>query len=111
MIPVPAQTKVRLAAEVTDKHKGFNGLSALAEKVLRENPFSSHLFVFRGRPADLLKIAWRNGQSASLFSKRLEKGRFVWPSPADGKVSVNPAQLSMLLGGSIGGCRTGHRDR
>ena len=49
MIPVPAQTKVWLAAGVTDMRKGFNGLSALAEKVLLEDPYCGHLFVFRGR--------------------------------------------------------------
>ena len=79
--------------------KGFNGLSALAEKVLAEDPVSGHLFVFRGRRGDLIKVTWFDGQGACLFSKRLEKGRFVWPSPADGKVSVMPAQLSMLLEG------------
>lgn len=99
MIPVPAQTKVWLAAGVTDMRKGFNGLSALAEKVLAEDPFSGHLFVFRGRRGDLIKVIWFDGQGACLFSKRLEKGRFVWLSSADGKVSVTPAQLSMLLEG------------
>jgi len=75
------------------------GLSALAEKVLAEDPFSGHLFVFRGRRGDLIKVIWFDGQGACLFSKRLEKGCFVWPSPADGKISVTPAQLAMLLGG------------
>lgn len=56
MIPVPARTRVWLAAGVTDMRKGFNGLSALAETVLEEAPFSGHLFVFRGRRGDLLKI-------------------------------------------------------
>lgn len=99
MIPVPAQTKVWLAAGVTDMRKGFNGLSALAEKALAEDPFSGHLFVFRGRRGDLVKVIWFDGQGACLFSKRLEKGRFVWPSPADGKMSVTSAQLAMLLEG------------
>lgn len=99
MIPVPAQTKVWLASGVTDMRKGFNGLSIAAEKVLKEDPFSGHLFVFRGRRGDLLKIVWWDGQGGCLFSKRLERGRFVWPSPADGKISVTPAQLSMLLEG------------
>jgi transposase len=56
VIPVPARTKVWLAAGVTDMRKGFNGLSALAEKVMLEDPFSGHLFVFRGRRGDLVKI-------------------------------------------------------
>lgn len=99
MIPVPANTRIWLAAGVTDMRKGINGLSALAEKVLKQDPYSGHLFVFRGRRGDLLKAIWFDGQGACLFSKRLEKGRFVWPSPADGKVSVSAAQMAMLLEG------------
>lgn len=99
MIPVPSNTRVWLAAGVTDMRKGFAGLSAQAESVLQEDPYSGHLFVFRGRRGDLLKIVWWDGQGACLFSKRLEKGRFVWPSPASGKVHVTAAQLAMLLEG------------
>ena len=99
MIPVPASTRVWLAAGVTDMRKGFNGLSALAEKVLEQDPFCGHLFVFRGRRGDLLKVIWFDGLGACLFSKRLEKGRFVWPSATSGKVTLTPAQLSMLLEG------------
>lgn len=99
MIPVPSNTRVWLAAGVTDMRKGFASLSAQAEAVLQENPYSGHLFVFRGRCGDLLKIVWWDGQGACLFSKRLEKGRFVWPSPATKKVSVTAAQLAMLLEG------------
>jgi transposase len=90
---------VWLAAGVTDMRKGFNGLSALAETVLEQDPFCGHLFVFRGRRGDLLKMIWFDGQGACLFSKRLEKGRFVWPSATSGKVTLTPAQLSMLLEG------------
>ena len=99
MIPVPANTRIWLAAGVTDTRKGFNGLSALAEKVLKQDPYLGHLFVFRGRRGDLLKAIWFDGQGACLFSKRLEKGRFVWPSPADGKICINAAQMAMLLEG------------
>jgi transposase len=90
---------VWLAAGVTDMRKGFAGLSAQAEKVLQQNPYCGHLFVFRGRRGDLIKVIWFDGQGACLFSKRLEKGRFVWPSAKDGKLSLTPAQLSMLLEG------------
>jgi transposase len=99
MIPIPAHTKIWLAAGVTDMRKGFNGLSALADKVLSEDLFSGHLFVFRGRQGDLIKIIWWDGQGACLFSKRLERGRFIWPSPAASKVSLSSAQLAMLLEG------------
>lgn len=99
MIPVPSNTRVWLAAGVTDMRKGFATLAAQAEQTLKQDPFAGHMFVFRGRRGDLIKVIWWDGQGACLFSKRLEKGRFVWPSPADGKVSVTPAQLAMLLEG------------
>jgi transposase len=79
--------------------RGFNTLAAQAEKVLAEDPYSGHLFVFRGRRGDLLKIIWWDQQGACLFSKRLEKGHFVWPAAKDGKINVPGAQLSMLLEG------------
>ena len=79
--------------------KGFVGLSALAEAVLRKDPYSVHLFVFRVRRGDLIKVIWWDGQGACLFSKRLERGRFVWPSIASGKLTISTAQLAMLLEG------------
>jgi transposase len=79
--------------------RGFNTLASQASSALAEDPYSGHLFVFRGRRGDLLKIIWWDSQGACLFSKRLEKGRFVWPAAKDGKISLSPAQLSMLLEG------------
>jgi transposase len=71
----------------------------LVQQKLAHDPFCGHLFVFRGRRGDLLKVLWYDGQGLCLFAKRLERGRFVWPSPADGKVVISPAQLGMLLEG------------
>ena len=99
MIPVPLNARVWLAAGVTDMRKGFAALAAQAEQTTQQNPFSGHMFVFRGRQGDLIKIIWWDGQGACLFSKRLEKGRFVWPSAKDGKIALTPAQLAMLLEG------------
>lgn len=99
MIPIPARTQVWLAAGKTDMRKGFAGLCALAESVLSQDPYSGHLFVFRGRGGDLLKVIWWDGQGACLFSKRLEAGRFVWPALSEGKIKLSPAQFSMLLEG------------
>ena len=99
MIPVPANTRVWLVAGVTDMRKGFTALAAQAEAVLKQDPFAGHLFVFRGRRGDLVKVIWWDGQGACMFLKRLEKGRFVWPSAKEGKVALTPAQLSMLLEG------------
>jgi transposase len=77
--------------------KGFAGLSALTETVLRRDPYCGHLLVFRGRRGDLIKVIGWDGQSACLFSKRLERGRFVWPSSLQGKLVIGAAQLAMLL--------------
>src|SRR3954453_10939117 len=51
------------------------------------------------RCGDLIKVLWHDGQGFCLFSKRLERGRFLWPSPADGAVTITPAQLGYLLEG------------
>jgi len=99
VIPTPSGTRVGLAAGVTDMRKGFAALAAQAEATLRQNPFTGHLFVFRGRRGDLVKVIWWDGQGACLFVKRLERGRFVWPQATEGKVSLTPAQLAMLLEG------------
>ena len=79
MITVPAGVRVYLALGPTDMRKGFDGLSARAQEVLREDPFSGHLFVFRGRRGDLIKVLYWDGQGLCLFAKRLERGRFIWP--------------------------------
>lgn len=99
MIGLPAGTRVWLAAGVTDMRKGFDGLAGLAQTALTQNPFSGHVFVFRGRRGDIIKLLWWVGQGLCLFAKRLEKRRFVWPQADSGAVSLTPAQLSMLLEG------------
>jgi len=74
-------------------------LSLRVQEVLRQDPLGGHLFCFRGRRGDLLKVIWHDGQGACLFTKRLERGRFLWPSAADGAVTISPAQLGYLLSG------------
>ena len=73
-------TKIYLGVEAVDMRKGFDGLAALVQDHLRHDPFSGQAFVFRGRRGDLVKIVWWDGQGLCLFAKRLERGRFVWPS-------------------------------
>ena len=99
MISLPVGTRVWLAAGVTDMRKGMDGLAALVQTALTENPFSGHVFVFRGRRGDLVKVLWWSGDGMNLFAKRLERGRFVWPQATSGSVSLSAAQVSMLLEG------------
>ena len=79
--------------------KGFDGLAALAQHQLGQDPFSGQLFVFRGRRGDLVKLLWWSGDGMNLYAKRLERGRFVWPQAPSGVVHLSAAQLSMLLEG------------
>lgn len=99
MIALPAGVKVWLAAGATDMRKGFDGLAALVQLQLADDPFSGQLFVFRGKAGDRVKILWWSGDGLCLFAKRLERGRFVWPHATHGVVSLSAAQLSMLLEG------------
>jgi transposase len=69
------------------------------QTVLHESPFSGHVFLFRGRRGDLIKMLWYDNDGLCLFAKRLERGRFIWPQATSGTVSLTPAQLSMLLEG------------
>ena len=88
-----------IVAGHTDMRKGFDGLAAVAQSALAANPFNGHVFVFRGRRGDILKVLWFDGQGLMLLAKRLERGRFVWPQADAGGVVLTPAQLSMLLEG------------
>lgn len=100
MIAAPHGVHVWLACGVTDMRRGFDGLASLVQRHLGKDPFlCGQLFVFRGRRGDLVKVLGWDGQGLCLFSKRLEKGRFVWPQAKDGAVSLTAAQLSMLLEG------------
>ena len=97
MIGPGTGVRVYVACGVTDMRKGFAGLSALAETTLKQDPYGGHLFVFRGRRGDLIKVIWWDGQGACLFSKRLERGRFVWPSSATGKLVIGPYPFKMSI--------------
>ncbi len=79
--------------------KGFDGLAVLVQQVLEQSPHSGALFAFRGKRGDLIKLLWFDGQGMCLFSKRMDRGKFVWPVTKTGKVSLTSAQLSMLLEG------------
>ena len=99
MIQLPTGTKIWIAAGVTDMRRGFDGLSAQVQTVLQQQPFSGHVFVFRGRRGDIVKLLWWDGDGLCLFAKRLERGRFIWPKAESGTVQLSRAQLSMLLEG------------
>ena len=71
--------------------KGFDDLAVLVQQVLQEKPHSGALFAFRGKRGDLIKLLWFDGQGLCLFSKRMDRGRFVWPVTATGTVALTSA--------------------
>ena len=97
MIGMPSGVKVYLACGRTDMRKGMDGLALQVQAVLQQDPFSGHVFCFRGRRGDLLKALYWDTQGLCLFAKRLEKGRFVWPSRRGGP--VDPGAIVDALGG------------
>jgi transposase len=99
MIALSAGARIWIACGATDMRKGFDGLAAIVQLQLAEDPFSGQLFVFRGRRGDRVKLLWWDGDGLCLFAKRLERGRFVWPQATSGVVHLSQAQLSMLLEG------------
>jgi transposase len=99
MIAFPAGVRVWLATGHTDMRRGFDGLALLVQERLKRDPHSGQLFVFRGRRGGLVKILWHDGQGLCLFAKRLERGRFIWPSASGDAVTITAAQLGYLLEG------------
>jgi len=99
---LPPNVKVHLALGFIDMRKGIDGLAMLVQGVLQQDPFTGHLFVFRGRTrANLIKIIYWDGTGFCLFTKRLEHGVFLWPSSvkSDETLSLTSAQLSLLIEG------------
>ena len=98
-----------LATEPTDLRKGFDGLFALVENVIREDPFSGHLFVFRNQRRDRLKVLWWDRDGLAIFYKRLERGSYQFPTDVpngsvDGRqraarCEIRADELALLLEG------------
>jgi transposase len=65
---------------------------------MRRDPHAGDLYIFRGRRGDLAKILWHDGIGLSLYAKRLDRGKFIWPSASDGAVSISAAQMAYMLG-------------
>ena len=99
MIAAPSGVRVWLAAGHTDMRRGMDGLALQVQQALWRDPHAGDLYVFRGRRGALLKILWHDGLGMNLYAKRLERGRFIWPTPADGAVAITAAQLGYMLEG------------
>ena len=99
MIPVPAGALVLLAVGHSVTRRGMHGLALQVQQALGRDPHAGDLYVFRGKRGSLIKIVWHDGLGMSLYAKRLERGRFIWPAPADGAVAISASQLAYMLDG------------
>ena len=99
MIAFPAGVKVWIAGGVTDMRCGMNSLALKVQQGLGRDPHGGEVFCFRGRKGDLIKVLWHDGIGMSLYAKRLERGRFIWPATEGGAVSLTMGQLGYLLEG------------
>ena len=108
MLTLSRTTRVFLATRPTDMRKGFDGLFGLVESVIREDPFSGHLFVFRNQRRDRLKVLWWDRDGLAIFYKRPERGGYELPtdrltkatySGNDSRCEIRADELALLLEG------------
>ena len=100
MIAFPSGAKVWLAGGATDMRCGMNSLALKVQEGLGRDPHAGEIFCFRGRRGDLVKLLWHDGVGMSLYVKRLEAGKFIWPmSPTGEALAISAAQLGYLLDG------------
>lgn len=101
MLSITRNLKIFLAIAPTDMRKNHDGLAALVEHVLQENPLSGNLFVFRNKRADRVKLLYWDGDGYALWYKRLEKGTFRFPKvdASATRIDIASSDLAMLLDG------------
>lgn len=101
MIGLPPSVRIHFATALTDMRNGIDGLRAIVEGTLRQDPYQGHLFVFVGKSKDKVKILFWDRSGFVLYMKRLEKGRFQLPVVDERRryVDMESAQLAMLLDG------------
>ena len=103
---LPPSVKIYVALEATDLRRSVDGLSLLVRESLRLEPFSGHLFLFRNRRADRLKILVWDRSGFWVLYKRLERGTFAWPlGEGVGPLEMKAVDLMMLLSGVERGAR------
>ena len=99
MLSLPPSVRIYLCLHPTDMRRSFDGLAAMTTEIIGENPLSGHLFVFRNRRGDRIKILYWDRSGYCLWYKRLEEGTFHFPQAESPKREIEGAQLSMILEG------------
>jgi len=99
MLTLPATIRVFVCAQATDMRRSFDGLSAMATSVVLQDPLSGHLFVFRNKGGDRLKVLYWDRDGLCIWYKRLEKGTFELPATTSSSVEISSTELTMLIAG------------
>ncbi len=99
MLSLPPSVRVYLCTGVTDMRKSIDGLASLVQETFGEHPCSGHLFLFRNRRSDRVKILVWDANGFWLLYKRIERGRVHFPLAPDGTARVTHAELTLLLAG------------
>ena len=102
MLTVPQQVKIFVALQPVDMRRGFPGLSGEVRSTLEQDPLSGHLFLFRNRRRDRIKLLFWDGDGFAIYYKHLARGTFEFPQVTDSEsptVQIRASELSMLLDG------------
>lgn len=99
MIPISSTTRIFLSTQPTDMRRSFDGLCALTVDVIQENPKSGHLFIFRSKRGEAVKILWWDRSGFAIWYKKLQKGTYRFPPAPEGRLEIEARDLMMILEG------------
>lgn len=99
MLRLPVSVRVFLCLAPVDMRRSFDGLASMAEQLVRQDPLSGHLFVFRSRRGDRVKVLYWDRDGYALWYKRLESGVFRFPADATEAKEISASDLGLILEG------------
>ncbi|KKK66888.1 hypothetical protein LCGC14_2959560 [marine sediment metagenome] len=99
MLSFPSAVKIYLCKQPTDMRRSFDGLAMMVQCIIRHDPLSGHVFVFRNKRGNMLKLLYWDRDGYAIWYKRLEKGTFSWPDHISDNALIDYRELSMMLEG------------
>lgn len=99
MLSFPSAVKIYLCKQTTDMRRSFDGLAMMVQHIIKQNPLSGHIFVFRNKRNNMLKFLYWDNDGYAIWYKRLEKGTFSWPVDIGDDAVIDSRDFSMILEG------------